>query len=85
VEVARLAGLPESVVDRARQILQELEEQSAAHARGGAPDPNPQLGLFDGGGLPHPAVERLRQIDTNAVTPIQALVLLADLVKQAKG
>jgi DNA mismatch repair protein MutS len=85
VEVARLAGLPESVVDRARQILHELEEQSAAQARGGAPDPNLQLGLFDGGGLPHPAVERLRQIDPNAVTPLQALVLLADLVKQARG
>lgn len=84
VEVARLAGMPDTVVARARQILQELEEQSAA-AAGNAPDPGQQLGLFDGGGLPHPAVDRLRQVNPDALTPIQALVLLADLVKTAKN
>ncbi|MBB4635340.1 DNA mismatch repair protein MutS [Longimicrobium terrae] len=84
VEVARLAGMPETVVARARQILQELEEQSAA-AAGNAPDPAQQLGLFDGGGLPHPAVDRLRQVNPDALTPIQALVLLADLVKAARN
>ncbi|HEX8395693.1 MAG TPA: DNA mismatch repair protein MutS [Longimicrobium sp.] len=84
VEVARLAGMPETVVARARQVLHELEEQSAA-AAGNAPDPGLQLGLFDGGGLPHPAVERLRQVNPDALTPIQALVLLADLVRAARN
>jgi DNA mismatch repair protein MutS len=83
VEVARLAGLPETVVDRARQILRELEEQSAAQGRA-APPPDVQLGLFEVG-LPHPVVERLRAMDVDGLTPLQALNLLAELKKQAKG
>jgi DNA mismatch repair protein MutS len=83
VEVARLAGLPETVVDRARQILRELEEQSAAQGRA-APPPDVQLGLFEVG-LPHPVVERLRAMDVDGLTPLQALNLLAELKKAAKG
>jgi len=83
VEVARLAGLPTSVVERAREILRELES--------GAPPPTPskpappelQLGLF--GPEPHPVVDRLRTIDANHVTPMQALALLAELTQAAKG
>lgn len=83
VEVARLAGLPETVVDRARQILRELEEQSAAQGRPGPP-PDVQLGLFEVG-LPHPVVERLRAMDVDGLTPLQALNVLAELKKAAKG
>jgi DNA mismatch repair protein MutS len=82
VEVARLAGLPEAVVDRARQILQELE--AAAAANGSAPPSAVQLGLF-GDGLPHPAVERLRVLKVDELTPLQALNLLAELAKSAKS
>ncbi|HEX2205015.1 MAG TPA: DNA mismatch repair protein MutS, partial [Longimicrobium sp.] len=74
VEVARLAGLPETVVERARQILRELEEQSAAQGRA-APPPDVPLGLFEVG-LPHPVVERLRAMDVDGLTPLQALNLL---------
>ena len=83
VEVARLAGLPETVVERARQILRELEAQAAAQGRAGPP-PDVQLGLF-GDGLPHPAVERLRVLNVDGLTPLQALNLLAELAKSAKG
>jgi DNA mismatch repair protein MutS len=83
VEVARLAGLPETVVDRAREILRQLEEQSAANGRP-APPPDVQLGLF-GDGLPHPAVERLRVTKVDELTPLQALNLLADLAKSARS
>lgn len=83
VEVARLAGLPETVVERARQVLHELEEQSAAQGRA-APPPDVQLGLF-GDGLPHPVVERLRVMDVDGLTPLQALNLLAELKKAAQG
>jgi DNA mismatch repair protein MutS len=58
VEVAKLAGLPPAVVDRARAILRTLESDAGAPARGDAPhlvmpasaDPAPQLGLFDAAG-----------------------------------
>ncbi|HEX6036932.1 DNA mismatch repair protein MutS, partial [Longimicrobium sp.] len=83
VEVARLAGLPEAVVDRARQILHELETAAAANGRQGPP-PDVQLGLF-GEALPHPAVERLRVMKVDELTPLQALNLLADLARSARS
>jgi hypothetical protein len=43
-----------------------------------------QLGLF-GEALPHPAVERLRVTKIDELSPLQALNLLADLVKSARS
>jgi len=81
VEVARLAGLPETVVARAREILRELET-AAAPAPAPAPEPAVQLGLF--GPPVHPAVERLRALDVDRTTPLQALNLLAELAQSAR-
>ncbi|MET0399227.1 MAG: DNA mismatch repair protein MutS [Longimicrobiaceae bacterium] len=85
VEVARLAGLPSTVVDRAREILRELES-GATHASAPAskplPEPDLQLGLF--GPTLHPVVEKLRGVDANNLTPMQALALLAELASAAK-
>ncbi len=92
IEVGRLAGLPPAVVARAREVLRVFEgEQLAAavrpqgtpggsrgDARGRAP--TEQLGLF---ATTHPVVERLRAIDPNALTPIEALTLLAQLKRAA--
>ncbi|HEX5724233.1 MAG TPA: DNA mismatch repair protein MutS [Longimicrobiaceae bacterium] len=82
VEVARLAGLPPEVVARARQVLLELEAAARPHAAVAAPPPVVQLGLFDAG--LHPLVERLRAVDPNSLTPLQALALLAELVEAAR-
>jgi len=41
-----------------------------------------QLGLFSA--VPHPAVERLKGVDVNALTPLQALALLAELAEEAR-
>jgi DNA mismatch repair protein MutS len=96
IHVARLAGLPDRVVRRAREILDGLERDELS--RGGrpslssAPDEphSPQLGLFA------PAVvvptdaalealaERLRGIDVDATTPIEAIALLAELAALAR-
>jgi DNA mismatch repair protein MutS len=77
VEVARLAGVPEEVVIRARAILAQLEasapRQSRVDARRGAD----QLGLF--GDPEHPAVARLRTIDPLRTTPLEAINLLTEL------
>jgi hypothetical protein len=43
---------------------------------------SPQLALFGG---PHPVVERLRDVDVNTMTPLQALDLLARLAAEARG
>jgi DNA mismatch repair protein MutS len=83
VEVARLAGLPETVVARAREILRELETAAAPPPEHPRHEPEVQLGLF--GPPVHPALEKLRGVDVNRLTPLQALNLLAELSEGARS
>ncbi len=90
IEVGRLAGLPQPVIARARALLKLLEGEQIVAALSGkagiasrAPRGNDQLGLFVGE-LPHPVVERLRAIDVNTLTPLEALALLAQLTAEAR-
>ncbi len=88
IEVGRLAGLPAPVLKRARALLAILENEQLAVALAGgsvrkAPS-NDQLGLF-GAQQEHPVVERLRTLDPNQVTPLEALALLAELVADARA
>lgn len=86
VEVARLAGLPREVIERARTLLCDLEQSAPPAApRGARPrrERDAQLPLFD---APlHPVLERIRKIDVNRLSPVQALVLLAELTEQARS
>jgi DNA mismatch repair protein MutS len=86
IQVARLAGLPAAVVNRAREILNGLERDELS--RGGRPtlsgsasDPlTSQLALFASAPPPESRVdERLKHVDVNATTPLEALTLLAEL------
>jgi len=71
IDVARLAGLPRSVVSRARQIMSQLE--------GGSQLGNSaQLSLLPSA-APSPVIARLAAIDVNRITPLEALQLLAEL------
>jgi DNA mismatch repair protein MutS len=97
IQVARLAGLPESVVGRAREILEGLERDELS--RGGRPTltgvsggpQTRQLGLFAAevqavGSDRGPAgaiVDRLREVDVDGTSPRQALDLLAELKRLA--
>jgi len=92
IQVARLAGLPPPVIVRAREILDGLEHD--AMSRGGRPSAsdaapqatNQQLGLFQ---TPPSAgdrlAERLRGVDPDRLTPLEALTLLAELKKDLEG
>jgi DNA mismatch repair protein MutS len=88
IQVARLAGLPQGVVARAREILQALERDELA--RGGRPSlsptvngPQEQLGLFQAAPGPNEhLVRRLREVDVNHLTPLSALSLIADLKRE---
>jgi DNA mismatch repair protein MutS len=90
IQVARLAGLPGSVVSRAREILQALERDELA--RGGRPsisrtptEPQQQLGLFQA--ATHASdhlVERLRAVEIDQLTPLAALGLLAALKREVE-
>ncbi len=90
IQVARLAGLPRSVTDRAREILSALERDELT--RGGRPsvsgtltDPQQQLGLFQSTAPDNRLRERVAAIDVDRMTPIDALTLLAELKKEAQG
>ncbi len=96
VACARLAGLPEIVLARARVILGELERGAAlpsggrASMRARSREGRPQLDMFDAdarSAMPedgshaakHPALEMLRAVDIDRLTPLEALQLLANL------
>ncbi len=76
--VARLAGLPEPVLARARQILERLEQGSRQEPAPPPPAPaGGQLALF--GGDSHPVLQRLARVDLSRLTPLEALNLLSEL------
>jgi DNA mismatch repair protein MutS len=93
IEVGRLAGLPADVIARAREVLQLLEGEQLvpalqrrapkARAGGAGAGPTPQLGLFSG--EEHPVVGRLREVEINKLTPLEALTVLNELVGEANG
>jgi DNA mismatch repair protein MutS len=87
IEVGRLAGLPEEVLQRARAVLSLFEGEqivSALGRKGGRrkEGDKDQLALF--GSLPNPIVEELKSLNANEMTPIEALTLLSRLVDWAR-
>jgi DNA mismatch repair protein MutS len=87
IQVARLAGLPASVVVRAQEILRNLE--STEFDREGRPrlahsdQPTTgvrQLALFSG--QDEAVLDELRRVDPDQLTPLQALSLLVELRKR---
>ena len=83
IEVAKLAGLPNEVVERAREVLLQhefAEQQATAHLSPGASPPAAQLTIFTP--LSQPVLEKLRDVDLNRLTPLEALNLLAELKKE---
>jgi DNA mismatch repair protein MutS len=91
IQVARLAGLPASVVVRAQEILANLERTEfdregrprLAHSEGEGPGPPRQLALFSG--EEEAVLEELRRLEVERLTPLQALALLAELQKRARS
>ena len=81
IEVAGLAGVPESVIRRAKAVLKSYVEQGTAPARSGKDrEPAPadeQLSLGDMGASR--IADKLRATDVNTLTPIEALNLLYHL------
>lgn len=70
IAVARLAGVPEGVTNRATALLTELEQEPVATANGTAPPPRSDV------------LDTLRRTDVLSLTPLQALNLLDELKRQ---
>jgi DNA mismatch repair protein MutS len=91
VHVAQMAGLPKAVIHRAEEILNDLERSGAAgprrltdmkSERSVKPQKSAlQVGLFAD---THPAMEALRSLDLNGLTPLDALNRLYELQKLVK-
>jgi DNA mismatch repair protein MutS len=89
IQVARLAGLPEAVIDRAKEVLANLEQ--GEFTEGGVPKlalsrrkkagwDSPQMALFQRPS--DPLRETLRKLDPDRLTPLEALNLLSELRAQ---
>ncbi len=113
IHVARLAGLPEALLNRAKDILLALEEEgarrvsdvteggaqigampasgrekSSANKRGNRAKQDGQLLLFDAPAELDPAireiVEKIKTLNTDSMTPVQALAMLDELARKAR-
>ncbi len=85
IEVAKLAGLPHEVIVRAREVLAEhesAERELMGHLSPHASPPAAQLTIFTP--LSQPVLDKLRELDLNSITPLEALNLLAQLKKQVE-
>ena len=87
IEVARLAGLPRSVIERAREVLkrhEQSEHELSETLSPGAADSGNKNGhqqvLFTA--LDREVLEKLRGADLDQLKPLEALNLLAELKKQ---
>ena len=87
IEVAKLAGLPETVIRRAKAVLAEIEIRQPGVLPSLAPQPEPEEedGQITLGAFAEKAVmDQLRQLEPDTLSPIEALGLLYQLTKQAK-
>ena len=84
IEVARLAGLPLNVIERARGILALHEKSEHAVTEELAPRPGQtmQIQLFEP--VNWQIAERIREVNVDELRPIEALQLLHDLQKELK-
>ena len=83
IQVARLAGLPQQVIERAQEVLWQLESNGATKGMLGSGGKIPakteklQLTLFEA--EPHPVLLEIEKLDVGTMTPIEALTKLYDM------
>ena len=83
IEVAKLAGLPAAVIERAKHVLKQHEKQERQSVQVETMPEPMQLTIFTP--LSQKIVDRIEQVDVNALTPLQALNLLEELQQEIKG
>lgn len=81
IHVAQLAGMPRPVIQRASEILKQLETSSGKAVRIDPQAPQ-QMALFP---ETNPLLEEIRKLDLNALSPIEALNKLYEWRKQFTG
>ncbi|MFW5696323.1 MAG: DNA mismatch repair protein MutS [Phototrophicaceae bacterium] len=82
VHVAQLAGMPRPVVDRASDLLEQLERDGGDFALKPPSSGPRQMSFFET--PPNPALNALRQLNVDDLSPIQALTMLYELKRMAQ-
>jgi DNA mismatch repair protein MutS len=82
IEVARLAGLPAAVIERAKHVLKQHEKQERQSVQVETTPEPMQLTIFTP--LSQRIVDRIEATDVNSLTPLQALNLLEELQQELK-
>jgi DNA mismatch repair protein MutS len=88
IQVARLAGLPQEVIERAREVLRSLEQEDLGRTVGPSQEaahkvaPTVQLKLFEA--APDPVVAELLKLDLDTLAPVEALMRLKELQDEAR-
>ena len=83
IEVARLAGLPAKVIARAREVLKVHERAEAREVTAAEPRVEMQMTMFTP--LSQKVVDRLEAAEIDALTPLEALNLLAELKRELRA
>ncbi|HEY2321713.1 MAG TPA: DNA mismatch repair protein MutS, partial [Thermoanaerobaculia bacterium] len=84
IQVAKLAGIPRTIIDRAREILNTLERKERAMVEETkSRTPTKQMSLFDS--REQDVLDALRSLDVEGLTPIAALNELAKLREKLNG
>lgn len=85
IEVAKLAGVPNSVVERAKVVLGELEDGGLnMPVKAVSRQSKDEMQLSFGSSNAEEIVERLKMLDVNTLTPIEAMSVLYELSNKAK-
>jgi len=82
IEVARLAGLPAAVIERAKHVLRQHEKQERQSVQIETAAEPMQLTIFTP--LSQRIVDRIDSVEVNTLTPLQALNLLEELQQELK-
>ncbi len=82
IEVAKLSGIPNSVTERAKEILKKTESEGLVMYKNTV-DPDMQLPLEMQGA--QDILNELRELDVNTLTPIEAMQILFDICNKAKS
>ena len=87
IEVAKLAGLPGEVIKRAKDILASIEKTSVKFGNASASSPDPieeEMTISFEESLREQAIEELKAIDINTLSPYEAMQLLFEIQRKLK-
>ena len=85
IHVAKIAGVPKNVVERANELLETLSVHTQQASVESLQQPAaPQMSLFTEY-LPSPLIDALKDIDINSLSPIEAFDVLREFNRRASG